>query len=198
MIQLSGRCFNASRSPGGKPPRYFVLSVEPAMHTITDSFADWLPALLQLSDFSKRLLSLRIYRFRRLADFQKAINDLNTPCLLAGASWPTEDVFAIKLVAADSMSLPAAVTAIRALAYSYLGWPEPLFTQVARNTKPSRHRRGSGSIATRTSSKPPWGVYTPASNSASFWNSGRSRERWKGTSSLGDAPSWLGRSHGSR
>jgi len=57
--------------------------------------------------------------------FQRAIGTLTTPRVLAGASRPAENVYAIKLIAADSMSLRAAVTGMRAIGYSYLGGPEP-------------------------------------------------------------------------
>jgi urease accessory protein len=61
---------------------------------------------------------------------QRAVGALCTSRILAGASHPTKDVCAIKLVAADSMSLRAAVTEIRALGYSYLGWPKPLLRKL--------------------------------------------------------------------
>jgi hypothetical protein len=50
--------------------------------------------------------------------------------VLAGASRPAENVYAIKFVAADSMSLRAAVGGIRGLGYSYLGWPKPLLRKL--------------------------------------------------------------------
>lgn len=56
---------------------------------------------------------------------RRAISTLSTPRMLAGASRPAENVHVIKVVAADSMSLRAAITGIRALAYSHLGRPEP-------------------------------------------------------------------------
>jgi urease accessory protein UreH len=57
--------------------------------------------------------------------FQRAVSSMSASRVLAGASRPAEKVYAIKLVAADSMSLRAAVGGIRALGYSYLGWPKP-------------------------------------------------------------------------
>ena len=60
----------------------------------------------------------------------RAVGALSTSCILAGASYPAENVCAIKLIAADSMSLRAAVVGIRALGYSYLGWPEPLLRKL--------------------------------------------------------------------
>jgi urease accessory protein len=59
------------------------------------------------------------------AHFQRAIGALTAPRVIAGASRPCENVYAIKLLAADSMSLRAAVTRMRTLGYSYLGGPEP-------------------------------------------------------------------------
>jgi len=57
-------------------------------------------------------------------DFCRAVARLNSPRVLAGASSPAAGVQVVKLIAADSISLRAGVTAIRALAYSQLGWPE--------------------------------------------------------------------------
>jgi urease accessory protein len=62
--------------------------------------------------------------------FQRAVSSLNTSRVLAGASRPAEDVCAVKLIAADSMSLRSAVAGFRALGYSYLGWPEPLLRKL--------------------------------------------------------------------
>jgi urease accessory protein len=62
--------------------------------------------------------------------FQRAVSSLSTSRVLAGASHPAENVYAIKLVAADSMSLRAAVVGIRALGYSYLRWPEPVLRKL--------------------------------------------------------------------
>jgi hypothetical protein len=61
---------------------------------------------------------------------QRAVGALRTTRVLAGASHPTKEVCAIKLVAADSLSARAAVAEIRALGYSYLGWPEPLLRKL--------------------------------------------------------------------
>ncbi|MGA7880704.1 MAG: urease accessory protein UreD [Terrimicrobiaceae bacterium] len=61
---------------------------------------------------------------------QRAINALNTPHVLAGASRPARTVYAIKLVAADSVSLRRAVAAVRAIGYSHLGWPEPFLRKL--------------------------------------------------------------------
>ena len=62
--------------------------------------------------------------------FQRAVGALSTSRVIAGATHPTENVYAIKLIAADSMALRHAVSAIRALGYSYLGWPEPLLRKL--------------------------------------------------------------------
>jgi len=62
--------------------------------------------------------------------FQRAVSSMSASHVLAGASRPAENVYAIKLVAADSMSLRAAVAGIRALGYSYLRWPEPLLRKL--------------------------------------------------------------------
>ncbi len=62
--------------------------------------------------------------------FPEAISALNTPRVLAGASRPAENIYAIKMIAADSLSLRAAVASIRAMAYSYLEWPEPLLRKL--------------------------------------------------------------------
>lgn len=62
--------------------------------------------------------------------FQRAVSSMSASRVLAGASRPAENVYAIKLVAADSMSLRAAVAGIRALGYSYLRWPEPLLRKL--------------------------------------------------------------------
>jgi urease accessory protein len=62
--------------------------------------------------------------------FQRAVSSLNTSRVLAGASRPTRDVCVIKLIAADSMSLRSAVAGIRALGYSYLGWPEAILRKL--------------------------------------------------------------------
>jgi urease accessory protein len=56
--------------------------------------------------------------------FQREIGRLNEACVVAGASYPAENVCTIKIIAANSMALRTAVTKIRTLGYSYLGWPE--------------------------------------------------------------------------
>jgi urease accessory protein len=61
---------------------------------------------------------------------QRKISALNTSHLLAGASHPSESIYAIKLVAADSISLRNAVANVRAIGYSHLGWPKPLLRKL--------------------------------------------------------------------
>lgn len=56
----------------------------------------------------------------------RLVSSMSASRVLAGASRPAENVYAIKLIGADGMSLRAAVGGIRALGYSYLGWPKPL------------------------------------------------------------------------
>ncbi len=63
-------------------------------------------------------------------DVQRAVGQLNTPNVLAGASRPAKGVYAMKLVAADSLSFRAAVSALRTISYSYLGWPEPMLRKL--------------------------------------------------------------------
>jgi urease accessory protein len=62
--------------------------------------------------------------------FQRAISALATPNVLAGASHPAESVYAIKLVAADSVSLRRAVADVRAIGYAHLGRPQPLLRKL--------------------------------------------------------------------
>ena len=61
---------------------------------------------------------------------QRAISALNTPHTLAGASRPAESVYAIKLIAADSVALRHAVANVRAIGYAHLGWPQPLLRKL--------------------------------------------------------------------
>jgi urease accessory protein len=62
--------------------------------------------------------------------FQRAIDALTGPRVIAGATRASENLYAIKLVAADSISLHAAVTRMRALAYTYLREPEPILRKL--------------------------------------------------------------------
>ncbi|HEY5778332.1 MAG TPA: urease accessory protein UreD [Terrimicrobiaceae bacterium] len=57
--------------------------------------------------------------------FQRAVGALSKTRVTAAASRPSENVYAIKLIAADSMSLRTAIGRMRALGYTYLGGPEP-------------------------------------------------------------------------
>lgn len=61
---------------------------------------------------------------------QRTISAMNTPQILAGASRPSESIYAIKLVAADSISLRNAVANVRAIGYSHLGWPRPFLRKL--------------------------------------------------------------------
>ena len=61
---------------------------------------------------------------------QMGVERLNGAAVMAGASQPTENVTAIKVVAADSMSLRAAVFKVRALVYSNWGGPEPILRKL--------------------------------------------------------------------
>lgn len=57
--------------------------------------------------------------------FQREIGALHDAGVIAAASRPAENIHAIKVIAADSMSLRRAITRMRTLAYSHLGLPEP-------------------------------------------------------------------------
>jgi urease accessory protein len=63
-------------------------------------------------------------------NFQRAIGALTAPGVIAGASRASEHLYAIKLVAADSMSLRAAVARMRKLAYAHLREPEPILRKL--------------------------------------------------------------------
>jgi urease accessory protein UreH len=85
------------------------------------------------SDFANRkryFASAIVWQVPVNDSFQRAVSSTSASRVLAGASRPAENVYAIKLVAADSMSLRAAVGGIRALGYSYLGWPKPLLRKL--------------------------------------------------------------------
>ena len=56
---------------------------------------------------------------------QREIAGLNSASVMAGASRPADNVYAIKVVAADSMSLRKAVAKLRSFVYSHWGGPEP-------------------------------------------------------------------------
>jgi urease accessory protein len=62
--------------------------------------------------------------------FQREIDALNDACVVAGASHPAENVCAIKIIAANSLSLRAAITKMRTLAYARLGGPEPILRKL--------------------------------------------------------------------
>ena len=63
-------------------------------------------------------------------DVQRAVDKLNKAYVVAGASRPAKSVYAIKMVSADSLSFRAAVSALRTIGYSYLGWPEPILRKL--------------------------------------------------------------------
>ncbi|MFZ0709352.1 MAG: urease accessory protein UreD [Terrimicrobiaceae bacterium] len=85
-----------------------------------------------VSDFPTAYFASAFIVSRGGADesFQRAIGALSTSRVSAGVTHPTENVYAIKLIAADSMALRHAVSAIRALGYSHLGWPQPLLRKL--------------------------------------------------------------------
>ncbi|HEY6564419.1 MAG TPA: urease accessory protein UreD [Pirellulaceae bacterium] len=56
---------------------------------------------------------------------RREVAALSKAPVIAGASYPSAGVCAIKIVAADSISLRSAVARIRALGYAVLGEPEP-------------------------------------------------------------------------
>lgn len=56
---------------------------------------------------------------------QTGVEEMNGAAVLAGASQPAENVYAIKVVAADSMSLRGAMSRVRRLVYSHWQSPEP-------------------------------------------------------------------------
>jgi urease accessory protein len=62
--------------------------------------------------------------------FQREIDALNDTCVVAGASQPAENVCAIKILAANSLSLRAAITKMRTLGYAHLGGPEPILRKL--------------------------------------------------------------------
>jgi urease accessory protein len=61
---------------------------------------------------------------------QMGVERLTGAAGLAGASQPADNVCAIKVVAADSMSLRAVMSKVRALVYSDLGAPEPFLRKL--------------------------------------------------------------------
>ena len=56
---------------------------------------------------------------------QREIAGLNCTRVIAGVSRSADNIYAIKLIAADSMALRAAVARVRTLVYSSWGGPEP-------------------------------------------------------------------------
>ena len=56
---------------------------------------------------------------------QSGVEALNSAAVIAGVSRPTDNVYAIKLVATDSISLRKAISKVRTLVYSHWESPEP-------------------------------------------------------------------------
>ena len=74
--------------------------------------------------------SLVVSRSARAELLQREIAGLNGASLLAGGSRPADDVYIIKLVATDSMSLRKAMSKVRTLVYSHWESPEPIAAEV--------------------------------------------------------------------
>ena len=73
--------------------------------------------------------------------FQREISEFHQGSVAVGASRPVENVCAIKVVASDSISLRAAVTHMRRLAYAHLEVRNPLFESYRkRNLRSTRQR----------------------------------------------------------
>jgi urease accessory protein len=69
--------------------------------------------------------SLVVSPSERCEFLQREIEALNDAHVIAGASQPADNVCAIKVVAADSMSLRAAMSKVRTMVYSRSERPEP-------------------------------------------------------------------------
>jgi urease accessory protein len=74
--------------------------------------------------------SLVVSRAARAELLQREIAGLNGASLLAGGSRPADDVYIIKLVATDSMSLRKAMSKVRTLVYSHWESPEPMLRKL--------------------------------------------------------------------
>lgn len=61
---------------------------------------------------------------------QKRVEELNGATVIAGASQPADNVYAIKMVAADSMSLRLAISKVRTMVYSHWQSPEPILRKL--------------------------------------------------------------------
>ena len=69
--------------------------------------------------------SLVVSPSERGESLQREIAELNSASVLAGASRPADKVYAIKVVASDSISLRTAISKVRTLVYSHWQSPEP-------------------------------------------------------------------------
>ena len=69
--------------------------------------------------------SLVVSASAKWESLQSGVEALNSAAVIAGASRPAESVYAIKLVAAESMSLRTAMSKVRAMVYSHWESPEP-------------------------------------------------------------------------
>ena len=69
--------------------------------------------------------SLVVSPSERGESLQREIAELNSASVLAGASRPADKVYAIKVVASDSISLRTAISKVRTLIYSHWQSPEP-------------------------------------------------------------------------
>jgi urease accessory protein len=69
--------------------------------------------------------SLVVSPSERWEFLQRGVEALNGALVIAGASRPADNVYAIKLVASDSISLRTAISKVRTLVYSHCERPEP-------------------------------------------------------------------------
>jgi urease accessory protein len=74
--------------------------------------------------------SLVVSHAARAELLQREIAALNSASVLAGGSRPGDDVYVIKLVATDSMSLRKAISKLRTLVYSHWESPEPILRKL--------------------------------------------------------------------
>jgi urease accessory protein len=69
--------------------------------------------------------SLVVSASAKWESLQRGVEALNGAAVIAGASRPAENVYAIKVVAAESMSLQTAMSKVRTMVYSHWESPEP-------------------------------------------------------------------------
>ena len=69
--------------------------------------------------------SLVVSPSERWEFLQRGVEALNGALVIAGASRPADNVYAIKVVASDSISLRTAISKVRTLVYSHCERPEP-------------------------------------------------------------------------